>query len=143
MNVVEATKTNQAEWVQIRNQLWPDDLAAQKQETDQILLAPSEVAFLLVDEANTAHGFIEGKYYQAESVRYGHIEGWYVAPSVRGKGFGGLLLEQLESWFLHHSIACFHSDTIPTEYPLSTKAHLENGYEALYELRVFMKKPST
>lgn len=141
LKVVEANQANQLVWIQVRNQLWPDDLDSQKQETSQLLTEPSEIAFLLIDEDGLAHGFIEGKYYQTKTVRYGHIEGWYVSPAVRGKGFGGMLLERLETWFLHHSIACFHSDTIPEEYPSSTKAHLENGYETLYELHVFMKKP--
>jgi len=141
MKVIEASNANLSAWAELRNALWPGDLDAHRAEIDEMLSDPSQAAFLLVDEDEISHGFIEGKYYQAKDQRYGHVEGWYLAPEMRGKGYGQMLMSQLEAWFLHHSIACFHSDTIEAEYPLSKQAHLNNGYEEAYSLRIFVKNP--
>lgn len=140
MRIVTADEEQQDVWIDLRNRLWPGDLASHQQDVAGILSAPSEIAFLLIDDLGKGYGFIEGKYYQTKNHRYGHVEGWFVEPSLRGKGFGRKLLDKLEHWFLHHSIERFYSDTIEKEYPLSKLAHIENGYEQIYQLSVFLKK---
>ncbi len=140
MEIVQTKLQHQHTWVAVRKRLWPGDPENHKQETAAIVAADSENAFLLIDGQGKAHGFIEGKYYHAKGQKYGHVEGWFVEPQLRGQGFGAQLLEALEHWFLHHSITCFHSDTIEEEYPLSKRAHIQNGYEPIYQITVLLKK---
>lgn len=141
MQVTQAKEQHLDQWATLRSQLWPDELALHRREIADILADDTQTAFLLQDESHTLHGFIEGKLYQTATTRYGHVEGWYVSPTLRGQGYGQLLLEQLEAWFLHHAIDCYHSDTIEAEYPLSKSAHLKGGYTELFTLTIFIKKP--
>jgi GNAT superfamily N-acetyltransferase len=142
MQVVEAQQRDIESWAALRNCLWPGEIQMHLDEARQLLSQKDEIAFLLRDKGGALHGFVEGKYYHSGNKPYGHIEGWYVLPGERSKGYGRLLLERLESWFLHHAITHYHSDTIETDYPLSKKAHEANGYKVLYKITVFGKASS-
>lgn len=139
MRIVEATVGHIPAWINLRNALWPGTISSHGEEALEILEADHMACFLCYDGAALI-GFIEGGIYTQEHTRYGHIEGWYVVPDRRGQGIGHALMEQLESWFLHHSIRLFHSDTDPIAYPTSTTAHERNGYQHLYDLRIFLKR---
>lgn len=139
MLIIEATVDHIPAWINLRNQLWPGNASNHRAEALEILEADHLACFLCYDEA-TLIGFIEGSIYQHEHTRYGHIEGWYVVSNRRQQGIGHSLMEQLESWFLHQSIRLFHSDTEPVAYPASSMAHERNGYQHLYDLRIFLKR---
>jgi aminoglycoside 6'-N-acetyltransferase I len=140
MRVIQATSGHIQPWLGLRRQLWPDPDEAHLPEMQEILGSESAAAFLLLNERNEAIGFIEGALYLGGPRPYGYIEGWFVVPAFRGRGLGGQLLGSLEGWILHHSISLVLSDTIPEEYPLSTRAHAHYGYEALKNLTIFIKK---
>ena len=140
MQILAANDAHIDQWIALRQLLWddPDDLHLQ--EAEKILSSDSEAAFLLFDDENRAIGFIEGALYLDETNKYGYVEGWFVHSDYRGRGLGGQLLDALEQWFLHRSISLVLSDTIPAEYPLSTKAHKVNGFKDLMTLQIFVKQ---
>jgi GNAT superfamily N-acetyltransferase len=140
MKVFEATDAHIEQWITLRQMLWDDPRELHLSEAEEILTSASEVAFLLFDDDNQAIGFIEGALYLAENHKYGYVEGWFVHPDFRAQGLGGRLLSDLEQWFLHRSISLVLSDTIPAEYPLSPKAHKDNGFKDLMTLQIFVKQ---
>src|SRR3954468_16198702 len=133
MQLVEATQEHLPSWLALRRQLWPEpDPQRHLQEMQEILASPAMIAFLLFDGVSMADeesiAFIEGALYLTASHKYGYVEGWYVIPNRRGEGCGRQLLGALEEWILHQSISLVLSDTIPESYPLSTRAHRQNGF---------------
>ena len=140
MQIVEATQAHLQSWLALRRQLWPDPDPHHLQEMQEILASPTLVAFLLLDDDEQPAGFIEGALYLTASQKYGYVEGWYVIPNRRGAGLGRRLLGALEQWILHQSITLILSDTSPEDYPLSTRAHHENGFRELMTIRVFAKQ---
>ena len=142
MQLVEATQDYLPSWLSLRRQLWQVPDQHHLQEMQEILASPSMVAFLLFD-GEEAIGFVEGALYLTAPRQYGYVEGWYVIPNRRGQGWGARLLDALEQWILHQSIGLVLSDTIPEEYPLSARAHQENGFKELMTIRVFAKQLET
>ena len=139
MKIIEADNSRLDEWIAVRMRLWDDSRDAHVTEIQEILDSDFAIAYLLLDEAQLAVGFVEGAVYDCQGQRYGYIEGWYVAPEYRGQGYGGQLLSAVEQWILHQSISLVLSDTIPAQYPLSRKAHIDNGFEEWFNIQVFMK----
>ncbi len=140
MKVFEATRDHLDQWIALRQMLWDDPRDLHFREVEKILSSEIESAFLLFDDENRSIGFIEGALYLDENHKYGYVEGWFVHPDFRSQGLGGQLLDALEQWFLHRSIFLVLSDTIPAEYPLSPKAHKDNGFEDLMTLQIFVKQ---
>ena len=139
MKIIEADRSHLEEWIAVRTRLWDVSRDAHIAEIQEILASEFATAYLLLDEAQLTVGFIEGAVYYREGQRYGYIEGWYVAPEYRSQGYGGQLLSAVEQWILHQSISLVLSDTIPAEYPLSRKAHTDNGFKEWFNIQVFMK----
>ncbi len=140
MRIIGARQEDIPGWLALRQQLWPDMDEIHLPEMQAILAAETAAAFLMLDGDGRPVGFIGGALYLDGPKNYGYVEGWFVEPAHRNTGLGGQLLGALEEWILHHSIDLVLSDTIPEEYPLSTRAHHRHGYETLKELTVFIKK---
>jgi aminoglycoside 6'-N-acetyltransferase I len=140
MKIIEADNAHLDEWISVRMRLWDDSRDAHVTETQEILDSVYAIAYLLLDDAQLVVGFIEGAVYDRQGHRYGYIEGWYVEPEYRSQGYGGQLLSAVEQWILHQSISLMLSDTIPAQFPLSRKAHLDNGFKEWFNIQVFMKK---
>jgi aminoglycoside 6'-N-acetyltransferase I len=138
--VVPATAEHEKPWLALRKQLWLDPDEDHRREMGEILASPEAAAFLIFASNGVAVGFIEGALYQERQEKYGYVEGWFVLPAYRRQGLGGRLLGTLEQWMLHHSISLVLSDTIPDEYPLSSKAHARHGFKTLMNLQIFMKQ---
>ena len=143
MQVVEATQVHLSSWLSLRRQLWPESDENHLREMQEMLANPSMAVFLLFSDDEEPIGFIEGAIYFDAAQKYGYVEGWYVIPEQQGRGYGGQLLSALEQWILHQSIALVLSDTIPEEYPLSTRAHQKYEYKELMTIRVFSKQLPT
>ena len=139
MKIIEANSSHLDEWVTVRMRLWDESRAVHLAEIQEILDSEFATAFLLLDAAQLTVGFIEGAVYNHQGQQYGYIEGWYVEPEYRGQGYGGQLLGAVEQWILHQSISLVLSATIPAQYPLSRKAHKDNGFKELFNIQVFMK----
>ena len=139
MRIVEADATFLEQWLSLRQMLWEHPLELHVVEAEKILATDLETAFLLLDDDNQILGFIEGALYLEGGQKYGYVEGWFVHPDFRQKGYGGLLQDALEEWFLHRSIALVLSDTIPEKYPISARAHHRHGFKDLMTIQVFTK----
>lgn len=140
MKIIEADNSHIDDWIAVRMRLWDDSRAVHVAEIQEILGSEIATAFLLLDEAQLVVGFIEGAVHDRQGQWYGYIEGWYVEPEYRGQGYGGQLLGAVEQWILHQSISLVLSDTSPAKYPLSRKAHKDNGFKEWFNIQVFMKK---
>lgn len=140
MDILEATEAHLDPWLHLRKQLWPEPDAFHLDEMRAILASSTANAFLMFTPDGKPVGFIEGALYLQGPQHYGYVEGWFVAPEFRRRGFGGQLLGALEEWILHHAITLSLSDTIPEEYPLSPAAHAKHGYRPWRTLQVFFKK---
>jgi len=140
---VEIRKAEEAdleEWVALRRALWPGYAEdALLDEARAILASPDEMCLLLVDPEAGAVGFVEAATHTGPKGPYGHVEGWYVTPEFRGRGYGRALIQQVESWCLHRAICLLTSDT-DTAYPLSPDAHARAGFRKLHELTIFIKE---
>ena len=126
-------------WTALRAELWPEEEAAQLLEEARSLLASdAEIALLLCDARGAALGFLEGKIH-AGPPPYGHVEGWFVRASCRGRGQGGRLMRAFEQWCLHRAIPRLTSDTCD-DYPLSPAAHSRAGFREVATMRIFVKE---
>lgn len=140
MKILRASETHFDAWLTLRKLLWPDAEETHEREMHDIISSDNQAAFLMFNPDNEPIGFIEGALYLHSPQKYGYIEGWFMLPQYRGRGYGGQLLGFLEEWFLHHAIALSLSDTIPREYPLSPRAHAKYGYRELSTLKIYIKE---
>ncbi len=139
MGVRQADRGDLDAWVDMRIALWPSERReVLLEEAEAILSSPDEVCFMLEVGTDKA-GFIEGAVRQGPSARYGHVEGWYVAPEYRRLGHGRELMGRLEQWCLHREICRMTSDT-GRAYPISPKAHAGCGFVKAGSMDIFVKK---
>lgn len=103
MTVRRLKRGDRAEWLRLRQQLWP--------ALDQSRHG-KEVAAMLADEARFAAfgfespaglvGLVEASLRERPDAlppdRMGYVEALYVAPDHRGRGVGTALLEAAETW---------------------------------------------
>jgi aminoglycoside 6'-N-acetyltransferase I len=124
---------DRAEWVRLRDALWPGSPADHDAETheyfDRGLQLP--VVFVAVVNGHIA-GFLELDYRKSapgcDSSPVPFIEGWYVEPGLQRHGIGRALMEAAEAFARaegHHEIA---SDADVTN-ALGIAAHIALGYE--------------
>jgi GNAT superfamily N-acetyltransferase len=141
MKILQVSEIHFDAWFRLRKLLWPDSPdEAHFQEMRDILSSNTAIAFLMFDPDGEPVGFIEGALYLNAPRSYGFIEAWFVLPRYRKQGLGGQLLDFLQQWFLHNDIALSLSDTIPSEYPLSPKAHAKYGYREFQTLQIYIKE---
>jgi GNAT superfamily N-acetyltransferase len=142
MKIRKTDKSDLDSWVELRHELWPDSSFADlRREAEEMLKDSFQEAFLLLDDSNRPAGFAEVAIHKGSEGLYGHLEGWYVAPVDRGKGFGRELVGAVEQWCLHRSISLLTSDTTP-DYPESPDAHTGAGFKKLHEFTIFIKSLS-
>lgn len=140
MDIRETQITDLDAWADLRLALWPgherDEILA---ESRAMLDNDQEVAFIAWQDERPV-GLIEGQIRRGDdALLYGHVEGWYVAPEVRGSGVGRQLMSALSNWFLHRRIRTLFSDTNP-DYPLSPAAHQAAGFEEVGRIIIFRKR---
>lgn len=124
---------DEAEWLRMRQALWPDvGVEDLQREMEQILADPMTPVFLAIRQDGRAGGFIEvsvRKYADGcETSPVGYIEGWYVDEDLRGQGVGRALVQAAEDWARRQGLKEMASDTW-LENEVSIKAHLALGYE--------------
>lgn len=134
MMVRRLQATDEAEWLRLRQALWPDyDIAELKQEMTSIWAGQANQPVFVVDRPGDGLcGFVEVSIHTeapgCTTDRIGYLEGWYVDSDWRGRGLGRQLVEVAEAWA--RSVGCreMASDTDPA-YPASPAAHAALGYE--------------
>ena len=144
MHVRRVGADDDAEWLRMRDILWPG-LAAKTHEIDMADFRADQTtqAAFVVDRGNgRLGGFLEAgtrKYADGcETAPVGYIEGWYIDPDLRQAGWGGRLVEAAEAWARSCGYAEIASDCL-LENDVSLKAHTALGYLETERLIHFRK----
>jgi aminoglycoside 6'-N-acetyltransferase I len=73
-----------------------------------------------------------------ESTPVPYVEGWWVAPDLRGNGVGRALMDAVEDWCRANSFSELGSD-VETGNSVSLDAHAALGFEETIRLQFFRK----
>lgn len=145
VKIREISAGDEADWLRMRVQLWPDSsddhaleirqwFAGQRKEPLAVLLA------LVGDEAV---GFVElsirpyAEKCHTENVAY--LEGWFVSDGHRRQGVGYKLVEAARDWGRARGCTEFASDA-NAENAVSIAAHTSCGFEDAGLIRCFMQR---
>ncbi len=137
-----------AEWMLMRQALWPEDsVAAHRAEIDEMLGGDSRFAeqesILAEGPAQEIIGFAEVSvrpYAEGcTSPRVAYLEGWFVQEGQRGRGVGRALIEAAEAWGRAQGCSEFASDADP-DNTVSLHAHGALGFQDMGLVRCFRKE---
>jgi aminoglycoside 6'-N-acetyltransferase I len=143
-NIRRVTHADKAEWLRMRQALWPDQTAEEfAEQSEEILKDPMQPVFVVERSIGGLGGFLEAgtrKYAEGcVTSPVGFIEGWYVDPDLRGLGVGKALVRVAENWARSQGLKEMASDTW-LDNKISIQAHLKMGYEETERLVHFAKK---
>ena len=145
MKAEPLTSVDDADWLSLRLQLWPDCPRAQHlEEMASFLLEPTRfVQFIVRDPSGRGLGFAEASirtdYVNGTSTSpVAYLEGLYVAPEARGKGVARSLVHAVSEWALAAGCTELASDTQP-ENLASQAVHTQLGFVET-ERAVFFSK---
>jgi aminoglycoside 6'-N-acetyltransferase I len=145
IRVRPAIPTDAADWLRMRNALWPDDGDDHAREIEQFFagrLRMPLAILLAIDDEDRVVGFAELsiRSYAEDCVtdRVAYLEGWYVAPEFRRRGVGKALIVASEEWGRSQGCREFGSDAV-IDNATSAAAHLALGFEETVQLRCFRK----
>jgi len=134
-------------WATLRARLWPDaDARTLEREcrsfADGYPLPNVTAVFLAEDEASIPLGFLELSVRAfadgCDSMPVPHIEGLYVEPIARRKGFGEALIRAAEKWAQDKGFIEIASDT-EVENGASRRFHAACGFTEV-EIAVRFRK---
>lgn len=145
MRVRPVTPADAADWLRMREALWPDGKADHPPEIERYfqgqLREPLEV-LLAIDDRGQPVGFAELsiRTYAEDCVtdRVAYLEGWYVDPRARRQGVGRALVAGAEAWARAQGCTEFASDAL-LDNAVSAAAHHALGFEETVQLRCFKK----
>ena len=133
--VREATAADIADWLPLRQALWPDcPREQQRTEIAAWLGAPDRfAAFIARDAAGAALGFAEAAVRHehvngSESSPVAFLEGLYVAPAARRRGVARDLVSAVRDWARARGLAELCSDT-DVDNTGSRATHRALGFE--------------
>ena len=144
MHVRQVKHGDDAEWMRMRDVLWPG-LTIKTHETDMADFRSdqtTQMVFVIDRENGLLGGFLETgtrRYADGcETSPVGYIEGWYVDPDLRRAGWGRALVQAAEAWARSCGYAEIASDCF-LENEISLRAHTALGYEETERLIHFRK----
>jgi aminoglycoside 6'-N-acetyltransferase I len=133
IQIKDALAGDRAEWLRMRNALWPGSLADHDVETQRYFARDTRPPLTLIAELDgRAVGFLELELRSCApgcvSSPVPFIEGWYVDPAHQRGGIGRALVAAAEAWALAHGFDEIASDT-ELENVTGLAAHLALGFE--------------
>ncbi len=145
MIIREANNHDIEQWMNLRQQLWPDcSLEDHNLEVTTILSSPKDNTLLAVDAAGKIVGFVElsiRSYAEGcESKSVGYVEGMFVIQKNRRKGISQELLQAAEYWALKQGCFEMASDSDITNR-ISHLSHQKAGFEEVERTIHFKKGP--
>lgn len=143
MKVRAIDRDDSTEWLRMRNALWPGDGHAEEIEAWFAGPNPAAEVFVVEREDGSLAGFLEldtRPYAEGcPSSPVPFIEGWYVDPDVRRKGFGAALVRAAETWARDHGFTEIASDVLLDNVD-SQAAHKALGYEEVERIVCFRRE---
>jgi aminoglycoside 6'-N-acetyltransferase I len=133
-----------AEWLRLREALWPDQSEAQNAAEMADILAHFEQlpVFVAARPDSGLCGLMEVAIRTqapgCTTTKIGFLEGWYVDPAWRRQGIGAQLVQAAEAWARAQGCTEMASDT-DGGYPLSPTAHARLGYQEVRR-EIFFRK---
>jgi aminoglycoside 6'-N-acetyltransferase I len=143
VTIREIVEKDRADWVRLRDRLWPGSPSDHDAETREYFEQRLEAPIIFVAEAEgQLVGFLELDYRKyapgCGSSPVPFIEGWYVEPVQQARGIGRALVEAAEA----HARAAGH-DEIASDVEIENgggiAAHLALGYEQVERVVCFRK----
>lgn len=128
---------------QLATELWPDtDLAEMTAYYQELAQSATATCFIMMDEneycgfieVNTRVDYVEG----SDDSPVAYIEGIYIHPAHRHKGYGRLLIAAAEVWAKSHGLSQLCSDT-EIENDESIGFHKANGFTEVSRIVCFTK----
>lgn len=135
---------DRAEWVRLRDLLWPGSRGDHEVEIEKFFAEPDDTlaTFVVARPDGRLGGFIElGQRKYAEGCRsspVGFIEGWYIDADLRRQGWGAALVRAGEHWARAQGLTELASDT-EINNELSIAAHQALGYDEATRIVCFRK----
>jgi|SRR5581483_4755556 len=145
MEIRPIKQGDRAEWVRMRDLLWPGAKNDHETETRLFFTEPDEgLATFVLDRLDGGlGGFIEmARRNYAEgcaSSPVAYIEGWYVDADLRRQGFGAGLVRAAEQWARDQGLTEIASDA-ELDNEGSIRAHRAVGYKEEVRIVCFRKK---
>jgi aminoglycoside 6'-N-acetyltransferase I len=142
--IKQATQKEAMSLAKLAIQMWKDNEIEELAEHFERLAADEEAACFLKYVGDTAvgfaqcqlrHDYVEG----TETSPVGYLEGIYVAPEYRRRGFAGKLLCACENWAREQGCCEFASDCELTNSD-SLRFHLHMGFGEANRIICFTKK---
>jgi aminoglycoside 6'-N-acetyltransferase I len=143
VRIREIVESDRADWVRLRNELWPGSLIDHEAETRTYFAQHRNVPIVFVAEADgRLVGFLELDYRKyapgCTSSPVPFIEGWFVEPALQGRGIGRALVEAAEA---HASSQghCEMASDADVENGDGIAAHLACGYHEVERVVCFRR----
>lgn len=148
MIIASVTPADAADWLTLRNALWPVDTDGEHAaEIEQLLREPGETVTLIARDAEqVAVGLVEASLRRdyvngCESSPVAFLEGIYVIPSARRTGVARSLVAAVERWGREQGCSEFASDALLANIE-SHQMHKALGFTET-ERVVFFRKSLT
>lgn len=145
VEVRTARPADAPDWERMRQRLWPSSPGEHAREIEAFFSGerrdPLEV-FLARDDGGSAIGFAEASiraYAEAcDSGRVGYLEGLYVEPPHRRRGFAAALVRAVEEWARAQGCSELASDTA-IDNEASAALHRASGFAEVAHIICFRK----
>lgn len=144
MEIRRANKSDKAEWVRMRAELWPDSPDDHPPDVDRYFESSGNqlATFVADNEQGGICGFVEaGTRPYAEgcnSSPVAYIEGWWVEPGFRKLGVGRALIAAAEEWARSLGMTELASDA-ELDNVMSIDAHRSLGFREVERIVCFRK----
>ncbi|HEX4951875.1 MAG TPA: aminoglycoside 6'-N-acetyltransferase [Thermoanaerobaculia bacterium] len=144
MRIRPVTPADTAEWLRMRELLWPEvpqdhplEVAAYFAEK-----RPELATFVIDREGGRLGGFVEASqraYAEGCATSpVGYVEGWWVDEDLRRQGWGARLIAAAEGWARQQDLTEMASDC-ELDNQVSLAAHVALGYQEVERVICFRK----